>query len=132
MVEWHMKSDKLPSGGKRSTNRRCTKKNAWRGGLAANTKTHTDVKESRDVNQKRGNTLKVRTSSTEFANVSLEGKMIKAKIIGVEENTANRLFARSNVATKGAVIKVLINKDQKDAIVTNRPGQDGVVNAKLA
>ena len=132
MVEWHMKSDKLPSGGKRSTNRRCTKKNAWRGGLAANTKAHEDVKESRDVKQKRGQTLKVRATATEFANVFSDGKVIKAKVIGVEENTANRLFARSNIATKGAVIKIMINKTQKDAIVTNRPGQDGVINAKLA
>ncbi|MEA1999387.1 MAG: 30S ribosomal protein S8e, partial [Euryarchaeota archaeon] len=36
-------------------------------------------------------------------------------------------FARRNITTKGAVIETELG----DAVVTNRPGQDGIVNAKL-
>lgn len=132
MVEWHTKSKKLPSGGKRRTIRRCTKKKAWRGGSAANTKTGTDSKEERTTSKGRGNSIKVRATSTKFVNIPVNGKVIKAEIVEVQENNANRLFARSNIATKGATIKVKIDKGEKDAIITNRPGQDGVINAKLA
>jgi len=50
-----------------------------------------------------------------------------AKIITVKNNPANSFFARRNITTKGAVIETEIG----DAIVTSRPGQDGIVNAKL-
>ncbi len=132
MVEWHTKSNKLASGGKRKTIRRSTKKNAWRGGTAAHTKVESEAVETRDVNPGRGNTVKVRATSTKSANVSDGKKIVKAEIIGVKTNDANRLFARSNIATKGAIIKIKIENEEKEAIVTNRPGQDGVINAKLA
>jgi small subunit ribosomal protein S8e len=132
MVEWHGKSNKLVSGGKRSTVRRCTKKNAWRGGEAAQTKAVTTSKETRALKEGRGKTEKVRATATKYANVAQKGKIIKAEIIGVESNDANRLFARSNIATCGAIIKIRVGKEEKDAIITNRPGQDGVINAVLA
>jgi small subunit ribosomal protein S8e len=132
MVEWHTKSDRLESGGKRRTLRRCTKKKSWRGGASANTKTTSEEKEKREVNEGRGNVIKVRAISTSYANISDSGKIVKAQIIAVEENNANRLFARSNTATKGAKIKVKIGKDEKTAIITNRPGQEGIINAKIA
>ncbi|RLF79472.1 30S ribosomal protein S8e, partial [Thermococci archaeon] len=40
---------------------------------------------------------------------------------------ANRQYVRRNIITKGAIIQTEIGK----AIVTSRPGQDGVVNAVL-
>jgi small subunit ribosomal protein S8e len=131
MVEWHTKSKKMKSGGKRATLRRCTKKNAWRGGEAANTKTTTNETEARDVNSGRGLTNKVRVTATKEVNISQGNKIVKAQIIEVESNDANRLFARSNIATKGATLKVKLGKEEKIAIVTNRPGQDGIINAKL-
>ncbi len=131
MVEWHTKSEKKTSGGKRSTLKRCTKKKSWKGGLAANTKTTKGEKDKREVNSGRGNTKKVRAISTEYANVTDGKKIIKAQILLVLENTANRLFARSNIATKGAKIKVKMGNDEKTAVITNRPGQDGIINAKL-
>lgn len=131
MVEWHAKSKRKKSGGKRQTIKRCTKKKAWRGGLPANTKTNKTENEKRDVNEGRGNTKKNRLVSTKYANVDDGKKIIKLEIIGVEENTANRLFARSNIATKGAKIKVIVGKDEKLAVITNRPGQEGIINAKL-
>ena len=132
MVEWHTKSKKKKSGGKRKSLRRCTKKLAWRGGTAAQTKGETGAEETREGKTGRGNTSKVRATSTKFVNVYNGTKVVKAEIIAVAENDANRLFARSNIVTKGAKIKIKIGNEEKQAVVTNRPGQDGIINAKLA
>ena len=45
----------------------------------------------------------------------------------VKDNKANLHYMRRNILTKGAVIKTEIG----DARITNRPGQDGVINAIL-
>ena len=129
MVEWHIKSKKLASGGARTTSRRCTKKNAWRGGDAVNTKV--EENDIRDVNSKAGNTIKVRARAAKYANIFDKSakKTVKAEIIEVEENSANRLFARANIITKGAKIKVKVGSEEKMAKVTSRPGQNGTVNA---
>ncbi len=65
----------------------------------------------------------------EFANVGdpRSGTTSRAKIITVKSNPANPFFARRNITTKGAVIETEVG----DAVVTSRPGQDGVVNARL-
>ncbi|RLF82243.1 30S ribosomal protein S8e, partial [Thermococci archaeon] len=51
----------------------------------------------------------------------------KVKIISVVENPANRQYVRRNIVTKGAIVQTEIGK----ALVTSRPGQDGIVNAVL-
>jgi len=132
MVEWHTKSDKMKSGGKRKTLRRCTKKKAWMGGLAANTKAQEGIEDRRELNKGRGQTEKVRATSIKYANIYNNGKTVKAEIIGVKENNANRLFARSNTTTKGALLQVKLGGAEQTVKVTNRPGQDGVINAILA
>ena len=43
------------------------------------------------------------------------------------ESKDNRNFARQNIITKGTII----NTDMGKAVVTNRPGRDGAVTAKL-
>ncbi len=50
-------------------------------------------------------------------------KHIKAKIVRVVKNPANRHFVRMNVITKGAIVET----DKGLALVTNRPGQVGQV-----
>jgi small subunit ribosomal protein S8e len=50
-----------------------------------------------------------------------------AKIETVKENKANLHYTRRNIITKGAVIKTELG----EAVVTNRPGQDGMINAVL-
>ena len=45
----------------------------------------------------------------------------------MKSNPTNPFFARRNITTKGAVIETEIG----DAIVTSRPDQDGIVNARL-
>ena len=45
----------------------------------------------------------------------------------MSNNQANRYFTRANIITLGAVLETELGK----ARVTNRPSQDGVVNAVL-
>ena len=76
-----------------------------------------------------GDNKKIRLLRCNVATVSdpKTGKSQKALIESVVENKANLHYTRRNIITKGAVIKTEIGS----AIVTNRPGQDGVVNAIL-
>ena len=55
------------------------------------------------------------------------GKYASAKIKTVSNNPANRYYTRANILTMGALIDTELGK----ARVTNRPGQEGVVNAVL-
>lgn len=50
-----------------------------------------------------------------------------SQIEGVLENPANRHFVRRNIITKGTIIETKKGK----ARVTNRPGQEGTINATL-
>lgn len=132
MVQWHMRDDKKPSGGRRNTIRARSKRLAWKGGVAASTKTDVSVKEDvREVSNGLGKTKKTRALELKHANISNKGKVIKAEIIAVKTNDSNRLFARSNISTKGAIIRVKVDGNEKLAKITNRPGQEGSVNAKL-
>jgi len=132
MVQWHFRDDKKPSGGRRNTVRARTKKLAWKGGAAAMTKTDSSVtKDKIEPKKGMGRTRKARALEIKHANVSDKGKIVKAEIVAVKVNDSNRLFARSNISTKGAIIRVMIGGSEKLAKVTNRPGQEGTVNAKL-
>lgn len=60
-------------------------------------------------------------------NVLVKGKSQKAKIINVEQTPQNPFLARQNRLIKGAVITTSAGK----ARITNRPSQEGCVNAIL-
>ncbi|AKB84352.1 30S ribosomal protein S8e [Methanococcoides methylutens] len=77
----------------------------------------------------RGGNRKVRLLQANIANVTnpSDGKTVISAIETVVDNTANEHYVRRNTITKGAVIKTAIG----NAVVTSRPGQDGVVNAVL-
>lgn len=76
----------------------------------------------------KGGNKKVVLLSTDIANVTdKKGKTKKTKIKNVLETHANRFLARQNVMIKGAIIDTELGKAQ----VTNRPSQEGMVNAKL-
>lgn len=60
-------------------------------------------------------------------NVVTKGKAAEAEIINVEETSQNRFFARQNRLMKGAIIATSLGK----ARITNRPTQEGCVNAVL-
>ncbi|MEM0029352.1 MAG: 30S ribosomal protein S8e [Candidatus Nitrosocaldus sp.] len=84
-------------------------------------------KEERIVKRVRGGNTKVACKSVEYANVvdSKERKVVKAKILRVVRNLADKDYDRRGVITKGAVIET----EAGTARVVSRPGQDGVVNA---
>ncbi len=77
----------------------------------------------------RGGNYKIRLFRDKFANVYVpsEKRVVRAEIRGVVENKAHIHFARKNVITKGAIIETEVGK----AVVTNRPGQEGIINAVL-
>jgi len=77
----------------------------------------------------RGGNFKVRARKVAFAVVSdpETGKSVKARILRVVETPANREYARRGIIVKGAIIETTEGR----AVVTSRPGQDGVVNAVL-
>jgi small subunit ribosomal protein S8e len=75
-----------------------------------------------------GGNEKVVLLSCDIANITdKKGKTKKAKIVNVIETQANRFLARQNILIKGAIIDTELGK----AKITNRPSQEGSVNAVL-
>ena len=77
----------------------------------------------------KGGGEKLRLHETNSANLldAKAGKHVRATISAVTENPANRNYVRRNILTKGTII----DTDKGKARITNRPGQDGFVNATL-
>ena len=76
----------------------------------------------------RGGNTKVGVVSANFANVVMkDGTVKKLQITRVVRNPSNRDYDRRKVITKGTVIET----PEGTAVVTSRPGQDGVINAVL-
>lgn len=74
----------------------------------------------------KGGKAKIKLKKASTVNVLTKTGMKKAKILGVVESHRAD-FARENIITKGAVLRTDIGKVK----VTNRVGQDGVVNGVL-
>ena len=75
----------------------------------------------------RGGTYKVKVKREEYANVATPEGIKRVKILRVLESVRPD-YTRQGIITKGAVIETEAGK----AVVTSRPGQDGIINAKLA
>lgn len=77
----------------------------------------------------RGGSSKEKLIYADIANVfDKKTKTYKrVKILNIVDNPANRNFVRRNIITKGTVMETESGK----AVVTSRPGQEGVVNAVL-
>jgi small subunit ribosomal protein S8e len=71
--------------------------------------------------------MKILRSNTAIVSDPKTGQSKVVKVETVKDNKANLHYMRRNIITKGAVIKT----DLGDAKVTNKPGQDGVINAVL-
>jgi len=115
---------KKPSGGKKRPHQK-VKRKYWMGRYPTNTTlSNTEVRELIRV---RGGNYKVRLKRALYANVAdPETKgVVKTRILRVLETPANPHLARSNIIVKGAIIETELGK----AVVTSRPGQDGVINA---
>lgn len=77
----------------------------------------------------RSGKLKTRLLRTNMANV-YDKKTKKYKIVKIKtilENPANRHYVRRNIMTKGTIIDTEVGK----ARITNKPGQEGAINAIL-
>jgi small subunit ribosomal protein S8e len=77
----------------------------------------------------RGGNEKVKLLQDEFANVTdpKSNNTRKVKILQVMGNTASIDYQRREIISKGATIRTEIG----EAVVTSRPGQHGVINARL-
>jgi len=77
----------------------------------------------------RGGKEKTVLITTDIANVidKKTKKAKKTKIINVLETPSNRFLARQNILLKGAIIATEAGK----AKITNRPSQEGSVQAEL-
>ncbi len=77
----------------------------------------------------KGGNVKLRLLKEKYVNLVIpdEHRTEKTEIVRVIENKANREYSRRGVITKGAIIETKYGI----AIVTSRPGQDGVINAVL-
>ena len=75
----------------------------------------------------RGGTPKLISFLNNIANVIVKGKAKKSVIKNVLETPSNTFLARQNILLKGAIIETELGK----AKITNRPSQEGIVQAKL-
>lgn len=123
MTVWMREGSKKASGGKLKSHRKKRKYELSRDFTPA----VVGDEDKRKQIKVRGGSKKAKLITAQFANI-IDGKAIKkVKIIHVLENKANRHFTRQNILTKGTVIKT----EAGSAIITSRPNQDAVVNAKL-
>lgn len=129
MTQWHLHSKRKYTGGKNNSIFNSKKKERQRGSDPTNTMLAKEEEAKIDVGF--GGKQKVRLKKTTKAFVSdpKTNKTFEAKIKTVKVNNANRLFVRRNIITKGAIIE--LEDNQGFAVVTSRPGQTGIVQAKL-
>ncbi len=124
MAIWHGDAGRKVTGGRIRPHRKKRKRELGREPVL----TKIGEEERKKVRTKGGG-LKVKVVKALFANVynPKEKKTKKVKILDVVKNEANPQFTRSKIITKGCIIKTEIGL----AKVTSRPGQDGVINARL-
>jgi len=122
---WHGDLEKRkPSGGRKRSFR--MKRRYEKGAFPTET-TQGELKKK--IDRRRGGNLKIRLLSANQANVSnpSTGKTERVEILRVVRNPANVDYNRRGVITKGTIIETPLGV----AVVTSRPGQDGIVNAAL-
>ena len=124
-IQFHTSSKTKGSGNGKKKSKIRDRRRSDTGNYFSATKLH-DTNVQKSV-RRRGGSVTVVLKRAGFANVITKSGMQKTKIKAIEASKDNRNFARQNVITKGTVISTELGK----AEVTNRPGRDGVVNAKL-
>ncbi len=121
--QFHGKSSRRLKGNGKNRLKNRDKRRSEMGGYFSATKLAEEnkIKKSRG----RGGNLNDRMQYAGYANL-LSGKTYKkVKIKSIMESKDNRNFARLNIITKGTVIET----DEGKAVVTNRPGKEGFINA---
>ena len=127
MGVYHGRDLKKVTGGKKRRHVK-VKRKYWMGRFPINTTL--SEKEFRRLQRVRGGNYKIKLRYAAYANVidKNSGNVKKVRILRVIETPANRELARHGIIVKGTIIETELGP----AIVTSRPGQDGVVNAILA
>ncbi|MDE1860897.1 MAG: 30S ribosomal protein S8e [Candidatus Micrarchaeota archaeon] len=122
--QFHGRSNRKLAGNGKVTLKNRDKRRHEMGGYFVATK----LGEKDEVKQvrHRGGSVTAKMQYAASANL-LSGKAYKkVKIKSIMESKDNRNFARLNIITKGTIIET---EDGK-AVVINRPGRDGFINAK--
>ncbi|MGM0405606.1 MAG: 30S ribosomal protein S8e [Thermoplasmatota archaeon] len=123
MTLWQGKSKRKVTGGRR---RYARKKRKFE--ISQDFEKPVIGPEKRKLVRSLGGNQKNRVVNAEYANIAdREGNVQKVEINNVLENPANPNYVQRNILTKGAKVETEIGK----AVITSRPGQDGVVNAIL-
>ena len=122
MEQEHGGSKRKTSGSGGKVRRACIRRLYEIGGPFTATKV--GEKDRRVVKRARGGNGKVKLKRAAYVNVLLEDGMRKARIKNVTETPSNRNYARQKIIVKGAILDTEVGKVR----VTNRVGQDGVVN----
>jgi len=129
MVQYHraLKTKRNGSGGKKV--KVFDKKMSQYGGFFSKPKLEKEATaEKREIKRITAGNNKTVLKLGLFANVINEKNVAKkVKILNVVKSPDNRHYARENLITKGAEIETELG----NATVTSRPGQHGMVNAKL-
>ena len=126
MVQWHSDLHKRKkTGGRKRAWRK--KRRYERGGVPIETLPSDTVR--RRVDKVKGGIIKVRLLRGRDVNLYIpkDNVVVRSKVTKVLENPSNREYSRRGVITKGAIIMTEHGK----AVVSSRPGQDGVINARL-
>ncbi|MFX1564084.1 MAG: 30S ribosomal protein S8e [Promethearchaeota archaeon] len=122
MPLWQGKSKRSPSGARQKSSKKHRK--FERGSQP----TETIVGDEKlRIKRTKGGNQKLRLLSASHANVidKQTGKSEKLKIIQVLQNPSDVDLDRRGIITRGAIIET----EKGKAIVTSRPGQNGVVDA---
>ncbi|RMD66629.1 30S ribosomal protein S8e [Candidatus Pacearchaeota archaeon] len=75
----------------------------------------------------RGGAIKTTLLSEKSVNLSTKKGVVRTEILNVLETPQNVFLARQNILLKGAIVETPLGK----ARITNRPGQEPMVNAVL-
>jgi small subunit ribosomal protein S8e len=122
MAVWQDRSQTKKTGGKTRSYRKSRKYDL------GSEFSEPEVGERKTITKRtRGGNQKTVAKRSEKVNVAKDGEVAEAEIESVEENNANPNYVRRSLLTKGTVVETTEGK----AKITSRPGQDGVINAKL-
>ncbi len=125
MEQYHESRTKKVSSGTGGSRVKFRDKKLIHGGKRF-TATKVGEKTVKSTEKMKGGKGKIKLKKASSVNVLTKEGMKKAKILGVMESHRPD-YARENIITKGAILKTDLGKVK----VTNRVGQDGIVNGVL-
>ncbi|MFW9805481.1 MAG: 30S ribosomal protein S8e [Candidatus Thorarchaeota archaeon] len=124
MGVWHRRSSRTATGARLRRFR--SKRKHQRGRTPTETLMGETKRRTIDSRQKAKKTPALRLNMVNVTDPS-KNATFRAELQDVEKNPANMDYQRRKVITRGTIIKTSKGR----AMVTSRPGQDGVLNAVL-